>query len=641
MITNTSQQIFIVSPDPQIRYLLQRILAPAGYTVSGAENKEKAEQMLTKFSPAAIVISEKLSDGDGLDLARSVLEHFPALPVLLFVNHDTPELLKSALRLGVSDYLCLPLRADDVIKAIENSVQNAKRRKKWALMEAKRATAYLQHQVSELETMSRLGRSITASLDLDSVLAAVVDAAVELTGAEEGSLLLVDEMTGELYMRAARNFQEEFVRTFRVPVKNSLAGSVILTGKAVLLDEKTPQKIKTAYLVQGLIYVPLQIHGLIFGVLGVDNRKGHVPFNQHHVQLISTLAEYAVIAIENARLYSNTSVERNKLETILTRIQDGVIVIDNNKNILLMNQTVRAAFTQGTGNPIGKPISEVVMHPDMLDWINTSQKNLSNRAEITIDDGRVFNCQVTPIPDVGMAVTMQDITHLKKLDRIKTDFVNTVSHDLRSPLTAILGYVELIERVGPINQRQRDFITRVDISVHNITTLVDDLLNLGRIESGFDSRRETIQIAPVIQYAMGLFTLQATERGIEMVVDLPEQFPPIFGNPVHIRQMIEKLYDNAFKYTGSNGKISTSGRLEGEQLILQISDTGKGVPPSDLPFIFDKFFRPSNLTPEVVGTGLGLAIVKSIIENHGGRIWVDSTIGKGTTFTIVLPAAKP
>jgi len=104
--------------------------------------------------------------------------------------------------------------------------------------------------------------------------------------------------------------------------------------------------------------------------------------------------------------------------------------------------------------------------------------------------------------------------------------------------------------------------------------------------------------------------------------------------------MIEKLYENAFKYIGGNGSIRTSGRVEGEQIILQISDTGKGIPPGDLPFIFDKFFRPSNLSPEVTGTGLGLAIVKSIVENHGGRIWVDSTTDQGTTFTIVLPIAK-
>ena len=640
MITNTSQQILIVSPDPQVRYLLQRILAPAGYSVSGAENKEKADQMLTKFSPAALIVSEKLPDGEGLDMARSVLEHFPALPVLLFVSHDTPELLKAALRMGISDYLCLPLRADDVIKSIENSIQNAKRRKKWAVLEAKRATASLQHQVGELETMSRLARSITASLDLDSVLYAVVDAAVELTGAEEGSLLLVDDTSGELYMRAARNFQEEFVRTFRVPVKNSLAGSVIMTGKSVLLDEKTPQKIKTAYLVQGLIYVPLQIHGHIFGVLGVDNRKSYSQFSQHHMQLISTLADYAVIAIENARLYSNTAIERNKLEIIITRIQDGVIVVDANKQIVLMNQTLRDAFNLGTTNPIGMPVAEAFTHADLLDWIDYPERNPSNRAEISLGDGRVFNCQLSPIPDVVVVITMQDITHLKKLDRIKADFVNTFSHDLRSPLTAILGYVELIERVGPINQRQRDFINRVEVSVHNITTLVDDLLNLDQIESGFDTRRESIQLASIIQFAMATFAAQAEETNVKMEVSLPEQFPSIFGNPVHIRQMIEKLYDNALKYTGSDGTICTSGQVEGGQIILQISDTGKGVPPIDLPFIFDKFFRPSNLSSEVIGTGLGLAIVKSIVENHGGRIWVDSAVGQGTTFTIMLPAVK-
>lgn len=306
-----------------------------------------------------------------------------------------------------------------------------------------------------------------------------------------------------------------------------------------------------------------------------------------------------------------------------------------------MNQMVRAAFTSGISSPIGKPISEVLAHPDLLDWINSPEKGTSNRAEITVEDGRVLNCQLTTIPDVGVAVTMQDITHLKKLDRIKTDFVNTVSHDLRSPLTAILGYVELIERVGPINQRQRDFIGRVENNVHSITTLVDDLLNLGRIESGFDTRRETIQLDSVIKSIVGQLTSQAVERQIEMEIDLPEQFPPIFGNPAHIRQMIEKLYDNAFKYIASSGKIQTNGRVEGDQLIIQISDTGKGLPPTDLPFIFDKFFRPSNLTSEVVGTGLGLAIVKSIIENHGGRIWIDSLIGQGTTFTIVLPAGKP
>jgi two-component system, OmpR family, phosphate regulon sensor histidine kinase PhoR len=141
-------------------------------------------------------------------------------------------------------------------------------------------TSTLQRRVDELETLQRLGNSITGTLDLDSVLTSIVTAAVELTGAEEGSLMLLDEATGELYMRAARNFQEDFVRTFRLPVRDSVIGSVLSTARPVLLDEQTPQKIKTSYLVQSLVYVPLQMKGRVFGVLGVDNRVNAQEFQR-------------------------------------------------------------------------------------------------------------------------------------------------------------------------------------------------------------------------------------------------------------------------------------------------------------------------------------------------------------------------
>ena len=135
--------------------------------------------------------------------------------------------------------------------------------------------------------------------------------------------------------------------------------------------------------------------------------------------------------------------------------------------------------------------------PALLELLESLGKSASNRAELTVEDGRIFNAlRSPPSPQVGLAFTLSDITNLKKLDRIKTDFVHTVSHDLRSPLTAILGYVELIERAGPVNDLQRDFIRRVQVSVHNITSLVDDLLDLGRIESGFDTRKEALLPRP-------------------------------------------------------------------------------------------------------------------------------------------------
>ncbi|MEW6650122.1 MAG: HAMP domain-containing sensor histidine kinase, partial [Chloroflexota bacterium] len=208
---------------------------------------------------------------------------------------------------------------------------------------------------------------------------------------------------------------------------------------------------------------------------------------------------------------------------------------------------------------------------------------------------------------------------------------------LRSPLTAILGYAELIERAGPVNELQQEFIRRVQTSVQNITHLVDDLVNLGRIEAGFDTRKETFDLRQILDLAGENFRKAMARKGNTLHVDLPTTLPPFYGNPVQIRQMFEHLIDNGIKYSQPGGKINICGELEQNQIILQVKDEGIGIPSVDLPFIFDKFYRASNVNSEVAGTGLGLAIVRSIVESHEGRIWVESIIGQGTTFTIVLP----
>jgi two-component system NtrC family sensor kinase len=491
-----------------------------------------------------------------------------------------------------------------------------------------------------LETLQRLGNTITSSLDLDSVLTAIVDAAVELTGAEEGSLMLLDDATGELYMRASRNFQEEFVRTFRLPVQDSSIGSVLSSGQPLLIDEQSLQKIKTSYLVHGLVYVPLKLGSAVIGVLGVSNRTERRSFKDHDLTLLSAMGEYAVIAIHNAGLYSATTAERNKLETILTRVEDGVVVLDQESRLVLVNSVARSAFGLDNKDLIGERFEDHFKDEEMTRLVEMAGASLSNRMEVTVADGRVFSGHLTPIPDVGMTITLHDITYLKQLDKIKSDFVGTVSHDLRSPLTAIMGYVELIERAGPVNERQVDFIRRVHQNVQNITRLIDDLLHLGQIESGLDLTKERIPVGQLIKIILDEYQSRLTGKNLTIECSLPDSALYLIGNPVQMRQMFEKLLDNAVKYSMTGGHIDILGAVEQNQVILQVRDSGVGIPSVDMPFIFDKFYRGSNVAGEVQGTGLGLAIVKSIVESHKGRIWVDSTLGEGATFTIVMPVAE-
>jgi signal transduction histidine kinase/DNA-binding response OmpR family regulator len=638
MATGQKEKIVVLITDEQVTYLLKRVLESIGYDVILCAERGATFTELEAGNTSLVIVSEQLEAASGIDLSAEILEKYPNVPLILFVYKDNPDLLKKALQIGISDYLCLPLKSDDILRSIQNSLQKAKLRREWVLKEAKRATASLRRKVDELETLSRLARIVTSSLNLDSVLSAVVEAAVELTGTEEGSLLLLDESTGELYMRASRNFQQDFVRTFRLAIKDSLAGAVLRTGKPVVLDEKAPQKIKTTYLVHSLIYVPLQARGRVFGVLGVDNRVADLVLKEHDVKLLEALAEFAVIAIENANMYGHISQEHSKLEAILAQIEDGVIVIDPDLRIVLVNQVAKSAFNLVGKSTSAMPFSDVFNQADLVELVNAGMRDGNGRGEITVEDGRVFIAFMTQIPGLGLAVALHDITHLKKLDSIKSDFVNTVSHDLRSPLTAILGFSELIERAGAINSTQKDYIRRVQASVQSITTLVDDLLNLGKIEAGFDTRKENVALDQLIRYSVDNFRKRIADKGHNVVLDIPAGIPPVFGNPIQMRQLIENLLDNAFKYTPPGGLINIRASVAQNQVVVQFIDTGIGIPAIDLPYIFDKFYRSSS-SGDTPGTGLGLSIVRSIVENHNGRIWVDSTVGMGSTFTVVLPLA--
>jgi two-component system NtrC family sensor kinase len=630
----------VLIADPQINYLLERVLQSAGYFVEVFQDYDAALARLERFPPSLIILNESISGADGMDFARKVIRQYPALPLVLLVKQDTPELLKQAIKVGISDYLTLPLRSEEILAAVENSLVRSQLAKESILLESRRATDRLQRRVDELETLTRLAKSITGSLDTDSVLGIIVEAAVTSTGAEEGSLLLLDPASGELYMRASKNFQEEFVQTFRLPVSDTLAGSVIRTGQPVVLDDRTPQKIKTSYLVQSLVYVPLQYKGQTIGVLGVDNRKSPLPFQKRDINMLSTLAEFAVIALLNADIFDVTRTEKNKLDAILKKIHDGVIVTDQDQVIILMNKAAGSALGIDPSKAVGKPYKSVISQPEVLEVLDPQTHGLADRTEMTLEDGRSFMVQRTPIPEVGIALTLNDITSLKKLDRIKSDFVSAVSLDLRSPLTAIMGYAELVERAGPVNELQQEFIRRVQSSVQNITYLVDDLVNLGRIEAGLDTRRESIDLREMLEVVSQNFKKAIAKKNAELSIELPEELPDFYGNPVQIRQMFEHLIDNSIKYSQPGGRINVTGATEQDQIIIQFADSGIGIPPADLPYIFDKFYRASNVNGETAGTGLGLAIVRSIVLKHGGRIWVESNLEQGTVFTIVLPVLQ-
>jgi PAS domain S-box-containing protein len=332
-----------------------------------------------------------------------------------------------------------------------------------------------------------------------------------------------------------------------------------------------------------------------------------------------------------------SEAERSRLEAVFNNIHDSVMIMDKENNVMLVNPAMCRTFGLDEKTVIGKPVLDVVAHPDLRSLLTrTNNNDPLQYHEVSFADGRVGNAQLTDIHEVGRALTMQDITYLKEMDRMRSEFVHTVSHDLRSPLTSVIGYTELVERAGTLNDIQRDFLARIQSSVQQITGLINDLLDIGSMEAGFDTRREFIQLEGILRYTLDMLQGQIKSKHLDVKTDIGPSLPALRANPIRLRQVMDNVVGNAIKYSFPDGKIDISIHEEGEQIILKVTDAGPGIPVSDQPRIFDKFYRGSNIA-EVEGSGLGLAIVKTIVESHQGRIWVESVEGKGSSFFIVLP----
>ncbi len=636
------ERVLVVAAAADLRqFVAAEVLPAAGYDVLTAASGREGLILARDLRPDLVIAGHQLPDLGGLDLLRALGDEGIMVPFILMVAGGSEALAVQALRAGVSDYLIEAFEAQELVESARRVL-----RQHWARQIAEhvptqllQSNRLLEERLRELDTLVEIGKRVTGQLDLPQVLNRVVEAAVGLAGAEEGTLLLVDQPSGELYLYAStREDIGGLNGTFRLPVADSLAGQVVQTGQPLVITGDDLRKIKTHYLFRDLVYVPLRLKDNVVGVLGITNRETSAEFKPHTLQLLHVLADFAAIAIENARLYAATEQERNTLNTILRDTEDAIIVVDQHNRVLFCNPAACRTFDIEPLGCQGARLEHVIDHPEVVELFRKEARSgRSRRSEIALDNDRYLNAQLTILKDVGRIVVMQDITHLKELDRIKSDFVTAVSHDLRSPLTAILGYVELLVRSGPLNEHQQAFVERITFSVKSITALISELLELGKIEAGFDEAREPVSLSAVVNHAVESQRHQWEAKGQVLQLRVVEDVSPVLGNPLHLRQLVVNLLENAVKYTPEHGQITLSLDVDGDFVVLRVTDTGIGIPQKDLPYIFDKFFRTDEAIDHYVGTGLGLSIVKGIVDQHHGRIWAESQMGAGSVFTVMLP----
>ena len=352
---------------------------------------------------------------------------------------------------------------------------------------------------------------------------------------------------------------------------------------------------------------------------------------------------------ETIRNLYDLDMEKSRLKTIINCMANGVMVTNRNQEIVLHNPALMRLMeiSRELKNPI--PLDNIIDNKEFLSTIKQIQSDESSKSEFISREINIGNKVLRSIsapalgPDksIGGTVTvLEDISAFKKLDQMKSDFVNMVAHELRSPLVSIRQQNSVLVEglAGPLQKKQQDFLERGIKKIDGLLELINDLLDIAKIEAGKAVQHQVpTDIKQIINDIIGLMGPRAKEQGIALTYSC-NNLKPVQADPKNIEEIFNNLITNAINYSPDGGNVEVSARDLGEYIEIKVSDNGVGISSGELPKIFDKFYRvKSPKTRQVMGTGLGLAIVKAVVEAHRGTIDVESTENKGTTFRILLP----
>jgi len=343
------------------------------------------------------------------------------------------------------------------------------------------------------------------------------------------------------------------------------------------------------------------------------------------------------------------SEDRVRLQAVLSSMVEGVLVLDRECKVLLMNAAIERMFLLEESTVLGRPLIEVFRHRPLHQLVQKVLESGADQSEevvMFVPEERIFTVQASVSEKGGVAAVLvfHDVSNLKRLERIRKDFVANVSHELRTPLTSIKGYIEaLIDGAKDDPQKCVEFLGIIQRHADQLNALLADLLQLSTIESGqYQWQRGTVSISHLIDKAVHLLRPQADKKGQTISIGSSEGVGPVTGDADKLIQVLINLIDNAVKYTPKGGRITVEARQRPGDVELTVSDTGIGIPPMEIPRIFERFYRVDRArSREMGGTGLGLSIVKHIVEAHGGKVSVESQFGKGSRFIVTLPKQPP
>lgn len=355
------------------------------------------------------------------------------------------------------------------------------------------------------------------------------------------------------------------------------------------------------------------------------------------------------MADELEATFSAIDLERKRLESVVEHLADGIIIVDAEGRVALMNLAAETLLGIKRAVSIGRSYTEVLRDYELTAVVREGQLiPLADAAPTTtiIEMGlprRWVQAFSYPIPSGEPRLTLvvlRDVTELRRTEAVRRDFVANVSHDLRTPIASLKALVEtLLDGALDDPTVARDFLSRMAVEVDDLVRLVEQLLQLSRVEAGqLELRTSPGAIGDVIQRVAERMQAQAVLKDVEIVVNVPAELPSAEFDAERIEQVLVNLMQNAITFSPRRGRVTMSASSTGDEIVVAVADRGPGLDPSDVERVFERFYK-ADRSRAASGSGLGLAIAKHMIQLHGGRIWVENDFGRGATFKFSLPKA--
>lgn len=555
-------------------------------------------------------------------------------------------------------------------------------------------TRELQTERDMLDTLRKIALEVGSTLDVNTLLEHCLNLLGEIVGVKHGSVMLIEPETEHLVDRAMLGADRDpgFIR---FPVGQGIVGWVAQHKKPAMISDVTddprwidmPDDNRANHKRGGsMLAVPLIIQYDAMGVIMLSHEDNDF-FTDDHLRLLTASAGEIALGIHNALLYEQIQQQlirqgemlRNERRAtsqstaILQSLSDGVIVCDTEGTVITVNPAVERILARPIeelviwnlrelmGRLLGErsrelPVDDLLARP--VDN-NDDPRSYSTKFEL---DTRVIRLTLDPViasrgEVLGAVAVLRDITREVESERVKDEFIGTVSHELRTPMTSIKGYTQLLAMgsLGPINDSQKEFLKTIHTNADRMISIINDLLDITKIETGtVELDRRPLHVAEALGTVITELQGQLQSREHELGIDIPPGLPLVKADARRFNQILSNLISNAIKYTPRGGKIQVTaqeatdqdvpedrreGLRPGRYVRIGVRDNGVGIAPEELERIFERFYRTENpLRIEAGGTGLGLSLVRPLVKLFGGRLWVESALGEGSTFSFVIPS---